>query len=452
MLILGLSSFNLFGQVNSNETIDLERSLFLNLSSENDSIAFNSFIQLTTCQPQKIIQLANEFEKTDFNKSTAIPSLPFRFLKQLVVLTDYCKKNNIDFVGTDELKEKIKKLNSNLSFSERRQLENNLINTLTLDEITSLEYWTLIKERSNPLCYSVGRILDIFYSRNWNKLIENDKQLRLYLKKSYLFEQLGSIGICNNYLKKFSNADSSFIQKLNLLQSDDPDIQQQLKKAKLIRIIEPKFNSAFKKDSKQNKDTTIIDIEKKIQNLIKSKNEEALLKLLSKINYNQIGVALNAIEKISFNNKWSQYSFMDKDWGFFLITDFSDINARKDFLKHYNELSEYDLYSYYLNLSGVDYNNNDNTLNYDKIYELLKYDIVFAFIGSINGTREDEVYSLIKLLEIKNNSTLGYSNKLCNSIEYKCSARDRANEWMQFIIDNNLLKEMHKEPISFHYE
>jgi hypothetical protein len=98
-------------------------------------------------------------------------------------------------------------------------------------------------------------------------------------------------------------------------------------------------------------------------------------------------------------------------------------------------------------------NYDNNSLNYDKIYELIKYDVVVAFVGGGGGKRNNEVYALIKLLEIKYKTTLGYPQKLCNSQDsYACSSEDRATEWMQFLIDNKLLKLEHNQPVSFNQE
>jgi hypothetical protein len=63
------------------------------------------------------------------------------------------------------------------------------------------------------------------------------------------------------------------------------------------------------------------------------------------------------------------------------------------------------------------------------------------------------VYAIVKLLELTHNTTLGYSQKFSNSRGvYSCDADDRANEWMQYLVDNKLLKERHDEPVSFRYK
>jgi hypothetical protein len=134
-----------------------EELLFQLLSNKNDSIAIDAFTQLTVCNPIKVTQLADEYQSANIDKSYAIPIFPYKFLRQLVLLTNYCKANDIDFVGTKDLQSNISLLQSQLPFADRRKLEDKLINSLTLDDITAFEYWALIYEQSWGLTYSAGK-------------------------------------------------------------------------------------------------------------------------------------------------------------------------------------------------------------------------------------------------------------------------------------------------------
>lgn len=438
-------------------TIGKENSLFQLLRSKNDSIALNAFIQLTTCNPAKVTELANEYLQADLDHNYAIPQFPYKFLKQLVALTDYCNSNNIDFVGTEILRHKIKILKSDLSFPERRKLENQLINSLTLDNITAFEYWVLIYEKSWDLIYSAGRILDIFYSKNWNSLLINKKHLDCYLKKSELFNKLGIIGVCNNYLKKFSNSTPSTLSLLENYKTNDNNIIGQIEK--IVSL-----NSTFQKKEKGiiswdgNKDCEVKDLKNKLDEHLRnvrdsSETENAISKLLSQINYSQIPTALEAIENYPFHTQWKKYSFMERDFGFFMVGDFDKKETRDKFLNLYSKFSEFQLYSYYLDKAGIDYKTSDNKLDFDKIYELIKYDVVVAFVGGGGGKKDNEVYAIIKLLELTFKTTLGYPAKLCSSNNiYACDSDERVKSWMTYLNDNKLLKKNHNEPISFHYE
>lgn len=439
------------------KSIGKEELLFQLLNSKNDSIAIDVFTQLTICNSTKVIQLANEYRSSGIDKSYAIPTFPYKFLKQLVMLTEYCNTNEIDFVGTENLRSNIFLLQSQSSFPERRKLEDEIINSLTLDDITAFEYWALIYEKSWGLTYSAGRILDIFYSKNWNKLIADNKYLSCYLKKSALFDELGIIGICNSYLKKFSGSSQSTLTQLKTIQKSDNDIKSQIEKV-LFQNNNP--NSKKEKGTTSwdgNKNYEVKNLKKQLNELTSnvqdsSKTDDAISKILSQINYSQIPMALAGIEDYPFKTKWNKYSFMERDWGFFMAGDFDKKETRDEFLNLYSNYSEYQLYAYYLNKAEIDYKT-DNRLDYDKIYELLKYDVVVAFVGGGGGTQDNEAYSLVKLLELTFNTTLGYPKKLCNSNNmYGCDSDDRAKAWMTYLTENKLLKQRHDEPISFHYE
>ena len=67
---------------------------------------------------------------------------------------------------------------------ERFKLENKLIKELQLKDITSVEYWACLEEHDIEFNFSIGRILDRFYSEHWDEIKNDDDQLRLFLKKA----------------------------------------------------------------------------------------------------------------------------------------------------------------------------------------------------------------------------------------------------------------------------
>ncbi len=374
------------------------------------------------------------------------------------MLTRYCKINKIDFVGTSSLQKNISQLRSKLSLSERRKTEDNLIESLTLEDVTAFEYWAIIYEQSWELTYSAGRILDVFYSKHFIEILNDGKQLQLYLKKSALFENLGIIGVCNNYLNKFTNLQNSGIERLNRLQTNDSSISGQILKATSICKKPAGPPTDAKKTNDANADFSIQDVKEKIAATSKisdpEKMEDALTEILSKISYSQIGEAVNAIENIHFKvSYWKKYSFLERDFGFFIYGDFDTITALQAFIADYNKFDEYNFYKNMLSKAEINYFNSDATLDYDKVFDALRYNVVTAFVGGGGGRQDNEVYAIIKLLELSHKTTLGYPKKLCNSNGiYGCDSRDRADYWVQFIKDRNLLKKQHDMIASFHYE
>ena len=85
--------------------MDYESQLFEMLSSENDTIAQNAFISLTKLNPERVSELSDQYRKADISENYILPTFSFKFLKQLVQLTNYSQENNIDFEGSEKPKE-----------------------------------------------------------------------------------------------------------------------------------------------------------------------------------------------------------------------------------------------------------------------------------------------------------------------------------------------------------
>ncbi|QJP35454.1 hypothetical protein F0365_14110 [Nonlabens sp. Ci31] len=389
-------SINAFSNDKLNlKEIDKEKILFEMLSSENDTIAQNSYISLTKLEPQRVIELSDQYRKADISENYVLPQFSFRFLKQLVQLTNYSKDNNIDFEGNDTLKNQIELLKTQLTFSERRELEDQLINSLTLDNITAFEYWSLIYQKSWSLTYSAGRVLDKFYSKNWNELITNSKHLETYFLKSRLFDDLGIIGFCNNYLIKFLDSSQETEASIQNLSSTNSKVQGQIEKALAIAKKTIEFKAKEKKTWNGNTFDRVDDFDKSFKKIKKLSDslevfEDEVLSLLSRIKYSQIEKALETVEKLPLKD-FTKYSFLDRDFGFSFIGDFKQSEVRKEFLVNYGKFSELDFHKHYLKNRGIEITNTNENLDFDKIYDILKYDIKTAFVGGGGSTKDNGV-------------------------------------------------------------
>ncbi len=451
-------SINAFSNKNlERRTVDYESQLFEMLSSENDSIAQNAFISLTKLNAQRVSELSDQYRKADISENFILPTFSFKFLKQLVQLTNYSKENKINFEGTKTLQNQIELLKSDLTFKERKNLEDKIIKELTLENVTAFEYWSLIYESSWSLTYSAGRILDKFYSKNWNNLINNPKHLKTYLLKSKLFDDLGIIGFCNNYLIKFLGSPQETKILLENLSTTNLKIKYQIDKTLEIADKQIVFKEKEKKTWNGNTFERIDDFDKSFEKIAKLSDsldvfEDEIESLLSKIKYSQIEKAINTVEKLPLKD-FIKYTFLDRDFGLSFIGDFKESSVRKEFLENYNKFSELDFHKHYLKKNNIDILNTNKKLDFDKIYEMLKYDIKTAFVGGGGSTNDNGVYPVIKVLEITFNETLGFPNKLCSSNGmYACNSRSRAKEWMNYLEVNDYLKKEHNEPVSFAYE
>jgi len=212
--------------VNKNEAIETTQNyerLFRRLNSRNDSVAIASFIKLTEGDPNEVIALSEKYRQMFRNYNQSLPSFQFKYLEQLSQLTYYCRKNDIAYQPSAEVANKLEALLRTEDPVTRINIENELINQLTLKEITSVEYWACLQEGKLEINYSIGRILDWFYSRSLKDIQKDNRQLRLYLKKADIFGNIGAIGACNYYLNKFSLEDEKFQEKLLEIQQIEAD-------------------------------------------------------------------------------------------------------------------------------------------------------------------------------------------------------------------------------------
>ncbi len=210
------------------KTQNYER-LFRRLNSRNDTIALESFVQLTEGEPLEIKSLAKKYRQLLRNQNKTLPSLKYKYLEQLSLLTEYCRQNKIEYKVQPTLAKKLSALLHAKNQKERYAIENIIINEIKIDEITAFEYWACLKEGSKDISFSAGRILDWVYSKYWDNILTNKDQLRLFLKKSYLFENISVSGVCNAYLNKFNRLDPKeyqALEEIGKIESDEDILTQ----------------------------------------------------------------------------------------------------------------------------------------------------------------------------------------------------------------------------------
>jgi len=428
--------------------IDPIRLKFEFMFCDVDSLSDKAYMELTETDPEKL--------KTYYSEYTLSYNKDYKFLYPLSLFTQYCSANNFDYKGSPELQRTIKALDNKMPFAQRYKIENDLIKTFSYDKINALEYWTLLSGSNGYLPYSAARILDIYYSHNWNVIINDPERLKLFLKKAYIFDNLDIVGVCNNYLRKFSNTNLSELAKIQALTTTDIDIKEQI--AGIGSMVTLKQPVVTPKHAENKEVYFVKDLEKKLHALLpyfdKKKSFSdcgVIYQVVSKIGYDQIGVAIKKLEEFDKVRDSDKYKFIETDWGF-IDLDLTDETNRREFLDQYSKLSQFGLYAFYLDKAGIDYKDSACNLDYDKIYEHLKYDRITPFIGG-GITLQDEVYSLIKLLEITFSRNLGFKTKLCDSGGFHyCELLDQSYAWLHFLEDNKLLKQKHDDPPSFSRE
>lgn len=145
--------------------------------------------------------------------------------------TNYCQDNNINYRPTQSLQASFDQLLSDtLTVVQSYNLENKLAQSLTFDEVNALEWLLLIYQKDNHFFkYSIHRILDIWYMKNWETVIVNQKNMIWYLKKSIWMNKFVSYNIY--YHGRWKDNSPSVYQTLKTIhdETNDHDLQNALR-------------------------------------------------------------------------------------------------------------------------------------------------------------------------------------------------------------------------------
>ena len=197
--------------------------LFRRLNSRNDSVAMHAYLLLTEGEPEAIARLSDKYRELLRNYNRTLPDFRYRYLEQLSKLTHFARRNGIHYDLSPRLSTLFEDLARETEPDLRVRLENDLIGRLTLEHVTAVEYFGLLYPGDVELQFSIGRILDHFYSRAWPELIGDERYLRLYLKKANIFADIGTVGVSNSYLEKFGPIEADLRNELLILRQIESD-------------------------------------------------------------------------------------------------------------------------------------------------------------------------------------------------------------------------------------
>ncbi len=226
-------------QLFSNELADYDR-YFRRLNSTNDTVAFRSFVALSMGKPNEIQQLIKKFKPLLRNYNASLPPFKYKILEQISILGHFCHQNDINYRPSLDLQRNLIKLLENLAAYERVGIEQNLINSLGIEDLTGLEYFAALYAQNLRANYSFGRILDYLYSEHWKEILADERQFRLFLLKVELFRNFGGFGNSKKYANKLDIEDAKTLDLLHSLR--DLETNPYIRKSVLYfldREIEP---------------------------------------------------------------------------------------------------------------------------------------------------------------------------------------------------------------------
>lgn len=213
-------------QVKGNPQSERFRRNFKKLHSRDQRIATAAFEKLANEQPLTALQSLPDQKFVIFPQSYRLPVYPYFSLEVLIRLRNYCEREGLNYLMYQKtIKEKAQGLVGRVATQERIELEDELYKSLNLNNITALEHWAIISENlSWRLGYSLGRVLQRFYSNYRDSLFQQPKHLKLFMHKCVWFAKLKPKGLGAKYL--------SFLGKLNA--------QEQLQVGKIRQQLESK--------------------------------------------------------------------------------------------------------------------------------------------------------------------------------------------------------------------
>lgn len=197
--------------------------LFRRLSSTNDSVAIQSFRELSEGDPADILKLAAKYRNLLRDINPNLPDFRFKFLEQLAFFTEYCRNNNIRYQPNSAETQLFSQLIEAPSPTLRYILENKIINILQVEQISAFEYWGILNQPKVNTNFSISRILDYWYSNHWEEIWNDDKNLLWYLRKAMLFSQMNSAGTAAAYFKKIDLKSTKNKQRLEQIIGNEND-------------------------------------------------------------------------------------------------------------------------------------------------------------------------------------------------------------------------------------
>jgi len=210
------------------ELIDSYERYFRRLNSPNDSAALAAFNALTEGIPEEVNRLMKKYRTLLRTYNTSLPPLKFNIIENICFLTAYCRQHDFNYMPSASLRAQLDQLSTTLSPKDRLNLENQLIESLGLTDVSVLEYYSTIRANNIQLNYSIGRILDYIYDKNWDTVLAEEQQLRLYLLKTAVFKKLTNFGVARLYHNKFLSKERQ-VQLLikEIAQSETNDLIQE---------------------------------------------------------------------------------------------------------------------------------------------------------------------------------------------------------------------------------
>ena len=224
----------------------------VNTVAENSTESFAAYEKLFYKSLEDIDTTFCEETTKKFNNNPNLKyKSPSNAIRKGIKIRTYCKKNKIDFKA-DSLRTIMIGLYQELSDFERFNRDKILMKSLTLTDISTLEFYGFLLSSYGSHEYfeafefdvSLNKIMDVIYYENWNQIIHSSKLLRAYVFKCMLFSHSSTTQ--RSYFRRFENQPLNLRTKLLELhkKENDPTLKQGYVIA--IKMLEKKLPQASK--------------------------------------------------------------------------------------------------------------------------------------------------------------------------------------------------------------
>ena len=171
--------------------------------------------------------------------------------------------------------------------------------------------------------------------------------------------------------------------------------------------------------------------------------------IFADIKFEEIKTIFPSLSVLQSFEEEAVFKFIYKDFGL-PIFDLASKEQTDLLEKRLKTLSERKVYQKYLTEFGIDFKQKNSKLDFQKIYDILKYDLVIPFIGEGGQYRDYYVYAIIKLLELHFKTSLGFSDKL-NDYQtfFQFNSFARVKAWKKYLLDHKYVKQKSNNIPSF---
>ena len=172
--------------------------------------------------------------------------------------------------------------------------------------------------------------------------------------------------------------------------------------------------------------------------------------ILARISFEEIVTVVPILDQLSApSHEKDPIAFLSRDFGL-PIFGYPEPSMKEKLERRLSEHSEEEVYKIYLREFGLVFEKKKKQLDFERIYDMLTYDLVTPFVSRTGGKRDLYMYGLVKVLENHFGTRLGFHEKLNeNQTFYSYTTLNRIEAWKNFLEESKLVRKVEERIPSF---